>query len=191
MHPWRATLHWPRHPCKRLTAYHSRRRTIRNAQSASGRIKLYGRVEIRILRPFRAKRDPKLDFKEVWATLSIAARPKTSAQLEKVPASAVVNAQPQGIFVRVRQTGKGALCLLFLDNGRVTRSVAQGGPVEINWEQHKHNSPPGNIGTWQTSGTTLTINWGDGDSHGSTNADVRGHHLSSKGLRQTTHDDLR
>jgi hypothetical protein len=84
-----------------------------------------------------------------------------AAQGERVPAAAVVNGVPQGMFVgRSLLTGR-AVCLLFLSGGRVTRFIPAGGLERFDWEEHKA-AHSGDVGTWDMRGSQLRIAWGDG-----------------------------
>jgi hypothetical protein len=87
-----------------------------------------------------------------------------AAQGEAVPAAAVINGRPQGMFVgRSLLTGR-AVCLLFLNGGRVTRSIPTGGLEHFDWAAHRA-AHGGDVGTWQVEGGQLAIAWGDGGVH--------------------------
>jgi len=84
--------------------------------------------------------------------------------MERVPDSAVLDGRPQGIFVgRSLLTGR-SVCLLFLADGRASRSIPTGGLANFDWAQHQ-KAHSGDVGTWTLSGNVLTINWGDGGVH--------------------------
>lgn len=71
---------------------------------------------------------------------------------------------PEGIFVgRSLLTGR-AVCLLFLDGGRITRSIPTGGLEHLDWGRHQRDHA-GDCGTWSLEGEQLTIAWGDGGVH--------------------------
>jgi hypothetical protein len=53
---------------------------------------------------------------------------------------------------------------MFLDGGRVTRSIPSGGLEQFDWARHKENHP-GDSGTWAMDGEQLGIAWGDGGLH--------------------------
>ncbi len=77
---------------------------------------------------------------------------------------AVGSAEPRGIFVgRSLLTGR-AVCLFFLDGGRITRSIPSGGLENLDWSRHEEDHP-GDSGTWEMHGQELTIAWGDGGVH--------------------------
>lgn len=83
---------------------------------------------------------------------------------ESVPESAIVDGKPQGIFVgRSLLTGR-AVCLLFLPDGRVTRSIPAGGLEHFDWARHQADHA-GDSGTWTMDGGQLSIAWGDGRVH--------------------------
>ena len=87
-----------------------------------------------------------------------------AAQGEQVPASAVIDGKPQGIFVgRSLLTGR-AVCLLFLSRGRVTRVIPIGGLEHFDWAAHRA-AHAGDVGTWEIRGGQLSIAWGDGGVH--------------------------
>jgi hypothetical protein len=72
--------------------------------------------------------------------------------------------EPEGIFVgRSLLTGR-AVCLFFLDGGRVTRSIPSGGLENLDWAHHERDHP-GDSGTWEMHGDELSIAWGDGGVH--------------------------
>jgi hypothetical protein len=72
--------------------------------------------------------------------------------------------EPQGIFVGLSLMTGQAVCLLFLDGGRVTRFIPTGGLENFNWARHVENHP-GDAGTWEMDGDLLSIAWGDGGVH--------------------------
>ena len=83
---------------------------------------------------------------------------------ESIPEPAVLAGKPQGIFVgRSLLTGR-AVCLLFLTDGRVTRSIPYGGFEQFDWARHLADHP-GDSGTWEQAGGQLSIAWGDGGVH--------------------------
>lgn len=87
-----------------------------------------------------------------------------AVQPESVPAAAVVNGVPQGMFIgRSLLTGR-AVCLLFLGGGRITRVIPAGGLESFDWNRHRaaHGS---DSGTWQMRGGDLAVRWGDGGVH--------------------------
>jgi hypothetical protein len=85
-------------------------------------------------------------------------------QGEPVPASAVIDGKPRGIFLgRSLLTGR-AVCLLFLSGGRVTRAIPNGGLEHFDWAAHKA-AHSGDVGTWEIRGGQLSIAWGDGGVH--------------------------
>ena len=84
--------------------------------------------------------------------------------LERVPEPDVLAGKPQGIFVgRSLLTGR-AVCLLFLDGGRVTRSIPSGGLEQFDWVRHNADHP-GDSGMWEMLDDELSITWGDGGVH--------------------------
>lgn len=77
---------------------------------------------------------------------------------ESVPEPDIIDGRPQGIFVgRSLLTGR-AVCLLFLDGGRVTRAIPSGGLETFDWDQHQADHP-GDSGAWQVDADQLTIAW--------------------------------
>jgi hypothetical protein len=56
------------------------------------------------------------------------------------------------------------VCLLFLDRGRVTRSIPTGGLETFDWDRHQAGHT-GDSGTWDIENGQLTIDWGDGGVH--------------------------
>ena len=83
---------------------------------------------------------------------------------EAVPGSAVLEGRPRGIFIgRSLLTGR-AVCLLFLDDGRITRSIPSGGLAALDWARHQGDHI-GDCGTWAMTGEQLTVTWGDGGVH--------------------------
>ncbi len=87
-----------------------------------------------------------------------------AGQGELVPQSAVVDGKPQGIFIgRSLLTGR-AVCLLFLDGGRVTRFIPAGGLQHFDWTAHKA-AHAGDSGSWEMAGEQLRIIWGDRGIH--------------------------
>ncbi len=83
---------------------------------------------------------------------------------ERVPGSAVLAGVPQGIFVgRSLLTGR-AVCLMFLDRGRVSRAIPSGGLDDLDWTRHRIDHA-GDCGTWELDGGVMTISWGDGGLH--------------------------
>lgn len=83
---------------------------------------------------------------------------------ERVPDSSFKNGSPQGIFTGISLLSGKAICLLFLDGGRITRSIPEGGLQEFHWEQHKKDHS-GDCGTYTVSDGTLSVRWGDGGVH--------------------------
>ena len=88
-------------------------------------------------------------------------RPSTqSGNPERVPESGIVNGIPQGMFVgRSLLTGK-AVCLLFLNGGRITRAIPQNGLEHFDWTKHQQEHS-GDSGTWEIHGNSLRVIWGD------------------------------
>lgn len=87
-----------------------------------------------------------------------------SAQGESVPEAAVVDGMPQGLFLgRSLLTGR-AVCLLFLNGGRVTRAIPAGGLEHFDWTMHLA-AHRGDVGEWTLRGGRLRIEWGDGGVH--------------------------
>ena len=83
-----------------------------------------------------------------------------SGNSERVPESGIVNGIPQGMFVgRSLLTGK-AVCLLFLNGGRITRAIPQNGLENFDWTKHQQEHS-GDSGTWEIHGNLLRIVWGD------------------------------
>lgn len=83
---------------------------------------------------------------------------------ERVPTAAVVDGMPRGLFVgRSLLTGR-AVCLLFLDGGRITRAIPEGGLEPLDWSRHAA-AHPRDSGTWQMRGGHLVVAWGDGGVH--------------------------
>jgi hypothetical protein len=108
------------------------------------------------LQKFSAQR-----FSKRSATEASSATPPRERQGERVPAAAVINGVPQGMFVgRSLLTGR-AVCLLFLSGGRVTRAIPTGGLDAFNWARHLAGHA-GDSGAWQLAGGELQITWGDG-----------------------------
>ena len=86
------------------------------------------------------------------------------AQGEAVPAAAVIDGKPRGMFVgRSLLTGR-AVCLLFLSGGRVTRVIPHGGLEHFDWAAHR-TAHSGDVGSWEILGGQLAITWGDGGVH--------------------------
>jgi hypothetical protein len=86
------------------------------------------------------------------------------AQGEPVPASAVIDGKPRGMFVgRSLLTGR-AVCLLFLSGGRVTRAIPHGGLEHFDWAAHR-TAHSGDVGAWEIRDGQLSIAWGDGGVH--------------------------
>jgi hypothetical protein len=83
---------------------------------------------------------------------------------EQVPAAAVVNGVPRGMFAgRSLLSGK-TVCLLFLDGGRITRAVPPGGLEHFDWARHAAGYA-GDAGRWELRGGLLRVAWGDGGVH--------------------------
>src|SRR5207248_10323989 len=72
-------------------------------------------------------------------------------QPERVPDSSFENGKPQGMFVGIDPLSGEAICLLFLDGGRVTRSIPKGGLENFSWEEHKKKQSH-NCGIYTLSG---------------------------------------
>ena len=95
---------------------------------------------------------------------SVSRGSSTRSKGERVPEAGVMNGRPQGLFVgRSLLSGK-AVCLLFLDGGRITRSIPESGLENFHWMEHAVNHS-GDCGTWQLTGNLLRIVWGDGGVH--------------------------
>ena len=88
----------------------------------------------------------------LFATVTLGSPPPTGKG-ERVPESGFKDGSPRGLFVGDKGAG-----LLFLDGGRVTRAVPEGGLDELDWEQHQKKHPS-DVGTYSVAGG---IQWGDG-----------------------------
>jgi hypothetical protein len=91
-------------------------------------------------------------------------KPKRLGKPERVPESSFKDGVPRGIFFATSMLSGKAVCLLFLDGGRITREIPEGGLEELYWEQHLKDNPR-NSGTYTVKDGTLTISWGDGGVH--------------------------
>jgi hypothetical protein len=94
----------------------------------------------------------------------LSALPMTPSQPEQVPAPAVINGIPQGMFVGRSLLSGRAVCLLFLSGGRITRAIPAGGLEAFDWNRHRADRA-GDAGTWSISNGVLRIAWGDGGVH--------------------------
>ena len=83
---------------------------------------------------------------------------------ERVPDAGVVNGVPQGMFVSRSLLSGRAVCLLFLNGGRVTRFIPEGGLESFDWAAHQ-TAHGRDTGRWEMRGSQLTIAWGDGGVH--------------------------
>jgi hypothetical protein len=99
----------------------------------------------------------------------------------KGAAAAPSGGAPRGMFfARSNLTGK-AVCLLFLDGGRITREIPEGGLEDMRWEKHLAANPK-NSGTYSFADGKLTVRWGDGGVHeGPVKATARGLEFYGKG----------
>jgi hypothetical protein len=89
---------------------------------------------------------------------------ETVMRAERVPEAAVLGGVPQGMFVsRSLLTGR-AVCLLFLNAGRVTRAIPEGGLENFDWAKHQA-AHSGDVGRWEMQGAQIAITWGDGGMH--------------------------
>ena len=87
---------------------------------------------------------------------AIASPTGLAGQGESVPVAAVLNGQPQGLFLgRSLLTGR-AVCLLFLSDGRITRAIPAGGLEHFDWAAHRA-AHAGDVGTWQLQGGQLDL----------------------------------
>ena len=80
---------------------------------------------------------------------------------EPDPRAGLLAGAPSAIFVgRSLLTGR-AVCLLFMEDGRVTRSIPSGGLESFDWTRHEADHS-GDSGTWALDGAELTVAWRDG-----------------------------
>lgn len=99
-----------------------------------------------------------------FAGVCLAQPSVVAAQGETVPASAVIDGRPRGMFVgRSLLTGR-AVCLLFLSGGRVTRVIPNGGLERFDWAGHR-TAHSRDVGAWEIRDGQLSIAWGDGGVH--------------------------
>jgi hypothetical protein len=79
--------------------------------------------------------------------------PPPAGKAERVPETGFADGAPRGVFVGDQGAG-----LLFLDGGRVTRAIPEGGLDAIDWEQHRKQHPS-DAGTFSLADG---IRWSDG-----------------------------
>ena len=89
---------------------------------------------------------------------------KPTSKGEKVPESGFVNGVPRGIFVGTSLLSGGAICLMFLDGGRITRTIPGQDLDNFSWSEHLGKYPR-NCGTYTISNGILKVKWGDGGVH--------------------------
>ena len=89
---------------------------------------------------------------------------KAAAKGERVPVSGWVNGAPRGIFVGTSLLSGGAICLMFLDGGRITRTIPGQDLDNFSWAEHLEKYPR-NCGTYTISNGILKVKWGDGGVH--------------------------
>jgi len=92
------------------------------------------------------------------------ARQVGNVRRERVPDAGVVNGVPQGMFVSRSLLSGRAVCLLFLNGGRVTRFIPEGGLESFDWAAHQ-TAHGRDSGRWEMRGNQLAIAWGDGGVH--------------------------
>ncbi|HXE91487.1 MAG TPA: hypothetical protein VNK82_11035 [Terriglobales bacterium] len=81
---------------------------------------------------------------------------------EPLPEAGVVNGRPQGLFVGVSVLSGNPVFLLFLPGGRVYHNLPRGGLNRIDWNALQAENPDA-CGRWDMAGTTLRIQWADGN----------------------------
>ena len=83
---------------------------------------------------------------------------------ERVPDSGFVNGVPRGIFVGTSLLTGKAICLMFLDKGRITRAIPEQDLDNFSWAEHVQMHG-GDCGTYTISNGILKVKWGDGGVH--------------------------
>ncbi len=81
---------------------------------------------------------------------------------EPLPQAGVAGGSPQGLFVGVSVLSGNPVFLLFLPGGRVYHAMPRGGLNRIDWNALQAENPD-ICGRWAMAGTTLRIQWNDGN----------------------------